>query len=393
VQLGGNGAHTFDVCLIVIIDLDDAGANDSGDDIYGSCGSNGAGNPIAGEGLFNEAGLDINNDGTPDATDEACGELPHYTLDKTLSDISQTGPYDWTVTYNIEVCNDGGAIGSYDLNDLPEFDDDIAIVGASYTTDAFEHPSNPGPTTLAGSGPWDLADMQSIEPGECQLYVVSVMVEMDLQDNSSPGDGVYSACGDNGGAGPVPGEGLYNEAQLDTNGDGMPNQSDDDCGDLPSITHDKELTSITQTAARSWEVKYTITVDNNGGAAGTYGLEDEIAFDDDIAVTCVRYTSDAMGNSNNPGPTNDTDLVGPWVLADNQNIEAGATQTYCIIFCVDMDLNSTSTPGDGDYDGVAAFVADYGLIKPTLQGDLDNLSDQGIPVDVIFEQGADVLGL
>ena len=49
--------------------------------------------------------------------------------------------------------------------------------------------------------------------------------------------------------------------------------------------------------------------------------------------------------------------------------------------------------GDGDYDAVAKLVADYGLIKPTLQGDLDNLSDQGIPVDVIFEQGAEVLGL
>ena len=49
--------------------------------------------------------------------------------------------------------------------------------------------------------------------------------------------------------------------------------------------------------------------------------------------------------------------------------------------------------GDGDYDGVAAFVADKGVIKSQLQADLDNLSDLGIPVDVIFEQGAEVLGL
>ena len=49
--------------------------------------------------------------------------------------------------------------------------------------------------------------------------------------------------------------------------------------------------------------------------------------------------------------------------------------------------------GDGDYDGVATFVADKGVIKSQLQADLDNLSDLGIPVDVIFEQGAEVLGL
>ena len=49
--------------------------------------------------------------------------------------------------------------------------------------------------------------------------------------------------------------------------------------------------------------------------------------------------------------------------------------------------------GDGDYDGVAALVSDLGVIKPTLQGDLDMLAEKGIPVDVIFEQGKEVLGL
>ncbi len=49
--------------------------------------------------------------------------------------------------------------------------------------------------------------------------------------------------------------------------------------------------------------------------------------------------------------------------------------------------------GDGDYDGVAALVADKGVIKTQLQADLDRLSAAGIPVDIIFEQGVDVLGL
>ncbi|MBK8493040.1 MAG: Zn-dependent hydrolase [Saprospirales bacterium] len=49
--------------------------------------------------------------------------------------------------------------------------------------------------------------------------------------------------------------------------------------------------------------------------------------------------------------------------------------------------------GDGDYDGVANLVEEKGKIGPALQADLDRLNDAGIPVDVVFEQGTDVLGL
>ena len=49
--------------------------------------------------------------------------------------------------------------------------------------------------------------------------------------------------------------------------------------------------------------------------------------------------------------------------------------------------------GDGDYDGVAALVKDKGIISDELQSDLDRLSSANIPVDVIFEQGVEALGL
>ncbi|NNE35522.1 MAG: Zn-dependent hydrolase, partial [Rhodothermales bacterium] len=48
--------------------------------------------------------------------------------------------------------------------------------------------------------------------------------------------------------------------------------------------------------------------------------------------------------------------------------------------------------GDGDYAGVAEFVSTYGRVGDELQRDLDRLAEQGIPVDVIFEQGYSVLG-
>ena len=49
--------------------------------------------------------------------------------------------------------------------------------------------------------------------------------------------------------------------------------------------------------------------------------------------------------------------------------------------------------GNGDYDGVAKLVTEKGLISEELQADLNKLSEGNIPVDVIFEQGIEVLGL
>jgi len=49
--------------------------------------------------------------------------------------------------------------------------------------------------------------------------------------------------------------------------------------------------------------------------------------------------------------------------------------------------------GDGDYEGVAAFVEKYATVGDQLQQSLNRLSEQSIPVDVTFNQGVDVLGL
>ena len=49
--------------------------------------------------------------------------------------------------------------------------------------------------------------------------------------------------------------------------------------------------------------------------------------------------------------------------------------------------------GDGDYAGATELVDRMSIINATLQGDLDRLNDAGIPTDIVFEQGADVLGL
>lgn len=49
--------------------------------------------------------------------------------------------------------------------------------------------------------------------------------------------------------------------------------------------------------------------------------------------------------------------------------------------------------GDGDHAGARAFLDQYGKIGPELQSDLDRIQQKDIPVDIVFKQGREVLGL
>lgn len=49
--------------------------------------------------------------------------------------------------------------------------------------------------------------------------------------------------------------------------------------------------------------------------------------------------------------------------------------------------------GNGDYEAAKAFIAKWGSISEELQADLDRLTTKGIPVDIVYNQGAANLGL
>lgn len=75
------------------------------------------------------------------------------------------------------------------------------------------------------------------------------------------------------------------------------------------------------------------------------------------------------------------------------------TNTYKINYDKMADaMNSLSEKiltlqGEGDYEGVSQLVDQKAKIEPGLQADLDRLAEAGIPVDIVFEQGVEVLGL
>ena len=49
--------------------------------------------------------------------------------------------------------------------------------------------------------------------------------------------------------------------------------------------------------------------------------------------------------------------------------------------------------GDGDYDGAVALIEKYGVVSPDLKADLEIINRNDIPVDIVFKQGASVVGL
>ncbi len=48
--------------------------------------------------------------------------------------------------------------------------------------------------------------------------------------------------------------------------------------------------------------------------------------------------------------------------------------------------------GNGDYEAAAAMVEEYAVLTEELQNDLSRINSKGIPVDIVFKQGANILG-
>jgi len=304
----------------------------------------------------------MNNDGTADEVDEACEDVFDTMHEKSVVSLVQQADGSWCITYEITVENSGNEDGFYDLVDIPQFDPDFVIVGASYSSTVHTLANLPYPPPVAG---WVLGNDVFIPSGTIHTYLLEVCVEIDLEDGVV-GDDIYTACGAGGsGANGMPGEGLFNESNLDTNDDGIPDEEDEACADVPYFTLEKDISTVTQIGPRSWTVTYDIVVCNIGGADGMYDLNDTPCFDDDVVIDAASYTSDATANASGVLAG-----VGPWVLDDDQTLMPGACFTYMLAVDVTMDLTDPSTPGDEAYTacgdgGVASGSTGEGLYNKT----------------------------
>jgi hypothetical protein len=84
---------------------------------------------------------------------------------------------------------------------------------------------------------------------------------------------------------------------------------------------------------------------------------------------------------------------------DNGAFEKSANGTYKVNIAnmkKAMDLWAAKVlvfEGDGDYAGASAYLEANGRIRPDLQSDLDRIKQANIPLDIIYDQGTQVLGL
>ncbi|SFF52894.1 dipeptidyl-peptidase 3 family protein [Sunxiuqinia elliptica] len=60
---------------------------------------------------------------------------------------------------------------------------------------------------------------------------------------------------------------------------------------------------------------------------------------------------------------------------------------------IDLSDLVLTIQGDGDYEQSKSLLEEKGFIREELQLDLDRISEAGIPVDIVFEQGPEVDGL
>lgn len=86
-------------------------------------------------------------------------------------------------------------------------------------------------------------------------------------------------------------------------------------------------------------------------------------------------------------------------FADNGAFERSAEGTYKVNFDrMQQAMNAWAAmvlkfEGDGDYSGASAYLDANGKIRETLQADLARLKTASIPLDIVYEQGLQVLGL
>lgn len=263
---------------------------------------------------------------------------PKIGVKKTLLSNTIQSDASHNIVYRIEVENTGNESGSYSLHDMPGFDDDIQILTAFYTTNI---PGKAG-GALLGTGPWPIINNQLIGPGFKHIILLTVNIRINLKANS-PGDNIYTSCGANGSVAKS-GQGLFNRALLDFDGDGQYDLADTSCADIAYLEIHKKLTNVSQLNLKDYKLNYLITVRNKGGKPGSYNLMDRPSFEDDISIIAGSFGSNvgAMGALSSVVP------LDGWLLATNQTIEVSETDSFLITLFVRMDFDPNSF-GDNIY--------------------------------------------
>ncbi|MBN0038557.1 DUF11 domain-containing protein [Cellulosimicrobium cellulans] len=357
VSLEAGGTHTYQVQVVVSLDVDVVAPADLTCPAPGS-GDNG--------GLANTVELDHNGE---TSEDEACAPLPLIEITKSLSGAvtpvpGMDGVYD--VVYEVTATNRGPGAGIYDLDDTLAPGDGVTIVGIQdVVTDAPASVGiNPG---FNGVGDVRVVTGQPIDGAGTapvvHTYTVTVRYAADLSDVVI--DPAVDTC-TSGDGDTVPG-GLNNVASIGWNGI---QDSDDECVRPGKPTLDKALVSANPVGDGKWEVVYDLTVGNVGTEATTYDLDDELLFAPVITVDSVAVTG-PEGVSVNEGFDGDGDQrIATDVAIGGLDDEGYAPHVYRVTVVADVPLYFASDDVGEDGSGSPACTVAAG--SNTLEQGLNN---------------------
>lgn len=222
-SIAARTTDTFYVDLEINLDLR---SGSTGDNIYYACGRSGI--PKTNEGLFNVAGLDLNNDLRPEIKDTSCNDLPSLSHEKFISYKKNLGIDSNEVSYLFVVRNIGGGSGFYSLQDKLAFDDDIVIENAQMVVNNGSAINMPGMTY---NSLVNLVNNRLIGGFSVDSIYLTLKLKITL-GNTSSGNQEYISCQKDSTDSFLAGQGLFNESRLDINQDGISDQMDTVCTDF-----------------------------------------------------------------------------------------------------------------------------------------------------------------
>jgi len=129
--------------------------------------------------------------------------------------------------------------------------------------------------------------------------------------------------------------------------------------------------------------------------------EMEVITDKDLKDNYVTFLagifrSVRFGASSAHGKAN---MIEFYYLMENRAIERNEKGQYKVNFermkevIAELSGLIIQTQGDGNYDFTKKWLDEKGVVGETLQADLNLVNDAGVPKDIVFKQGKDVLGI
>ncbi len=323
--------HTY--AVTVTVSLSDVVATDDGG--LRECGLNGS---DAGHGLFNEATIVSGND---EYDDEACVPIPDpdMSVDKTAVSANQLPDGTWEVVYEVVATNDSSVGGVYDLTDTLEYSEGITPLTATWelegTAVAGEWGDLPDELTTT------LANDRPLAGGDSDAYVVTVTAAVAA---GVTGGEAGQCTGDDG----TDGGGFLNAATLTAHGE---DDTDRDC--LPPAHPDLEkvFDSAVEREDGTWEVTYTIVVDNAASdARAYYQLVDAPRFAEGVTILGQEAWDVTV-----PEDPQDLDWDGEGPILNLVAIEGGEVQRYEVSFVVEVSAGIPDENLVCDPDGTPGY--------------------------------------